>query len=770
MRRIHFFLVGIAILAASLSRGILVRAATNDPEVDAQATAVATNLQLFGMQPMDITTDPTDGNYVYAASYTPNGIFHSSDGGETWQGLPSGVDYGAGRHIAVDETNGDVYAMVGDNVIKSTDHGTTWSVLTANLEGHPIMGSMSLMTNGIYIVGVDNGQVQVSSDGGASFTVVTLGTTGMSQSIVSLAAGSAGTVYAILQHESEETSTLYRSLDNGLTWTNMAVENAGMPAGSRYYGVSVDPANSNHVVLASYHPSYDSYHSLNGGASWTVLEQSNGNQIGANEGVFDGAGRLYIGVNYTDDPQSVVPTWESITMATPLSSVRGDIYAVDNTNPQTIFTNTGLGIAKSEDGGVSWVDRVDGLTAVQTFAISQTDDKDVVWLGANGGLARTTNFTADVPEWDYPILPETGLSSVKAVWVKPTDADIVVAGVTDHISRSTDGGTTWNQADAPAFVGTVENLIQSPRDQDTLYAAYTNTSLIEDSYNGGVLKSVNGGVTWTELDFPTTLASSALAVGVQDDADVLYAGIGSGGSETGVYKFVNDTWTKLDETFGGFYVNNILVHPEDNDIVFVSLEADSTVGSLYKSTDGGMTWTVIENGLEGTSHLGAMTAQTGDTTTLYLAGQAFDGEGMIYKSTDGGDSWSEYYAGLQQEFFYALLFDGLLAGNDRGAFDLKSLGKIVLKANKHGERYTLNLSLKDAATKLALEERRVTIYQRKPGKTWKILRLAKTNDNGAVTLNTTARKNTKFKVVWKPSKNDRAEYTRSTSNIVKIGK
>lgn len=740
-------------------------------EAEVQDTSVANNLGLFGIQPMDITTDPSNGDYVYTASYTPNGIFHSSDGGVTWQGLPSTVDYGAGRDVTVDATTGDVYAMVGDDIIKSTDHGATWTALTENLVDHPIMGAASIFANGVYMFAASGGQVQISTDKGESFiSVVVNGSTTntSSQNVISLAASATGVFYAVFQDENGNTgSTLFRSTTNGQSWTNMNVDTAGVAVGSRFYGVAVDPDNVNHLVLSSYHPDYNSYHSLDGGSSWTVLQ--NGTiRIGGDEAVFTGAGRLYIGTYYTDNPQVVTPTWTAVNQTTPLSSVRGDIYAVNYQNPLTVFTNTGLGIAKTEDGGSTWTDQVEGLTALQTFAISQADDKDVVWIGANGGLAKTTNFTAKSPDWEFPITPDSGISAVKAVWVHPTDSNRVVAGLSGFISISTDGGATWNHASGASFMGTVEYIIPSPRDNQILYALYTNTSLTEDAYNGGVLKSVDAGSTWTELNFPTTLGNGALAVGVNNDEDVLYVGLGSGGTETGVYTFNGTSWTKLDESFNGLYVNNILVHPDDNTMLLVSCEAYSTVGSLFKSTDSGITWTTITTGLEDTNHLDAMAAQTGATAALYLSGQAGGTSyGMIYKSTDNGDSWSPYYQGLKQEFFYALLFDGLVGANDRGLYEYKTRATIKLKRQTVANKTQLKITLKDAATNKQLAKQRVKIYSReKKGKPWRRIATVKTNAKGKAIVMVSATA-VQLQARWTPKKTYKNEYIKAQSKVVK---
>lgn len=760
-----FFIISIALASLlNIWPATKVQAASN---VDTQDTAVATNLGLFGGLPLDIAVDPNaDGQYVYVTTYTPNGLFSSDDTGVSWTGLSAAVDYGAGKAITIDPATGDVYAAIGDDLLKTTDHGNTWTSLTDHLVGEfPLVGSELAWLDGILVVAVDNGAVQVSADDGVTFTSVTL-QAGTRQNVISIAGDNTGQVYAVLIDYNTDTTQVFKSIDHGVTWSVLDVAAGGVAAGSVFYSVAVDPLDADHVILGSYHPDYNSYHSFDGGNSWSALLNGS-NRIGGEQTVFDGIGGLYIGIYFTNDASVAAPVWSAINTDTPLSSVRGDIYAVDAVHPTTIYSNTSMGVAKSEDQGATWVDSVDGITAVKTYAITQAENKDNVWLGANGGLAKTANFTAEQPDWEYPILPEANGGSIYAVWVKPGNGEYVVTGSSNFFYYTEDGGTSWTQAEAPDFFGTVEAIVPSAVNNQVLYALYTNTSLTEDAYNGGVMTSADAGKNWEELNFPITLSTGALAVAERNNKDVLYVGIGAGGSETGVYTLREGIWTKLDEDFNGLYVNSIFVHPEDNATLFVSVEADSTVGSLYKSNDRGNSWTLIEAGLEGANHLDAMTTQPGANAPMYLTGQAFGGEGVVYKSTDQGDSWSEYYIGLKQEFFYALLFDGLITGNDRGLFSLQSLGKIKLtNTNLNNHRHRLTITLRDAATLTVLGKRQLTVYRKKSGKAWQAIDTIKTKANGKVHITVRAGSGAKLKIIWKPNKQDRAEYNKTTSRVL----
>jgi photosystem II stability/assembly factor-like uncharacterized protein len=122
---------------------------------------------------------------------------------------------------------------------------------------------------------------------------------------------------------------------------------------------------------------------------------------------------------------------------------------------------------------------------------------------------------------------------------------------------------------------------------------------------GGLWKTTNGGVTWTPI-MDSLPAASIGAVRVhQANPDVVWIGSGergrrnSAGVGTGVYKTLDGgrTWTRVPGLNNTGAINEILIDPRDQDVVYVSALgntwADSPDRGLYKTTDGGRTWTKI---------------------------------------------------------------------------------------------------------------------------------------------------------------------------------
>ncbi|MBD3299704.1 MAG: hypothetical protein GF341_13690, partial [candidate division Zixibacteria bacterium] len=109
------------------------------------------------------------------------------------------------------------------------------------------------------------------------------------------------------------------------------------------------------------------------------------------------------------------------------------------------------------------------------------------------------------------------------------------------------------------------------------------------------------------------------------------------------------TWAEAGPTNIPGRITDIAVHPTDIDIVY----AGSAAGGVFKSTDGGGSWTAVFDDV-GTQSIGAMAIHPNDPNILYVgtgesntAGDSYEGTGM-YKSTDAGATWT--YVGLPNSY------------------------------------------------------------------------------------------------------------------------
>ena len=186
---------------------------------------------------------------------------------------------------------------------------------------------------------------------------------------------------------------------------------------------------------------------------------------------------------------------------------------------------------------------------------------------------------------------------------------------------------------------------------------------------GGLWKTVNHGTTFTSVfDNQPDFALGAVAL-AQSRPDTVYLGTGEANNSrstydgNGVYKSTDGgkTWTKSGLPDAG-RIGRIVVHPKNPDIVFVAasgrLYSQNPERGVYRSTDGGKSWTkTLDHQVDG-REIGAIDIAMDPSNPNHLYAATYDkvrrpwtfGEGgpgsALWKSTDGGSSWRQLTKGL----------------------------------------------------------------------------------------------------------------------------
>jgi len=191
------------------------------------------------------------------------------------------------------------------------------------------------------------------------------------------------------------------------------------------------------------------------------------------------------------------------------------------------------------------------------------------------------------------------------------------------------------------------------------------------SASGGVWKSVNGGTTYKPVfDKQPVQSIGAIAIDPKNPKTVW---VGSGEAWTrnstsvgnGIYKSTDggDNWTNLGLPESE-RIAKILIDPTDTNTVYVcvpgKLWSDSADRGVYKTSDGGKTWSQILKGSNLSTGCSMMTMDKASPKTLYAGLWDFRRKGWtfrsggdgpnapsgsgLYKSTDGGANWTEISA------------------------------------------------------------------------------------------------------------------------------
>ena len=193
--------------------------------------------------------------------------------------------------------------------------------------------------------------------------------------------------------------------------------------------------------------------------------------------------------------------------------------------------------------------------------------------------------------------------------------------------------------------------------------------LLVGAASGGVWKSVNAGTTWEPIFDHYGSQSIGDVAFFQADTSIVWVGTGeatnrnSVGWGDGIYKSVDGGRTFTNMGLRDTYqISEIATHPTNPDIVYVAAVGHlfdySGDRGLYKTTDGGATWTKLTSGLPDDKRVGAtvVAMDPDDPETLYVGmynrlRQPFHMQsggpgGGLFKSTDGGASWRKLTNGL----------------------------------------------------------------------------------------------------------------------------
>jgi photosystem II stability/assembly factor-like uncharacterized protein len=210
----------------------------------------------------------------------------------------------------------------------------------------------------------------------------------------------------------------------------------------------------------------------------------------------------------------------------------------------------------------------------------------------------------------------------------------------------------------------------SGRITDVAVAASDPKTIFVATANGGVWKTMDGGERWEPVfDDQDTLAIGAVAVAPSNPM-VVYVGTGEPNPRNsvswgkGIYRSRDggQTWTFAGLPDAG-HVGRIVVHPINPNVLYAAVLGrfwgPNSERGLYKSTDGGQTWTASQFLDEDTGFVD-VAMDPSDPDTLYAAAypvrrDAFAGgapkmqwgpKGGLYKTSDGGRSWTKMTGGL----------------------------------------------------------------------------------------------------------------------------
>jgi photosystem II stability/assembly factor-like uncharacterized protein len=256
--------------------------------------------------------------------------------------------------------------------------------------------------------------------------------------------------------------------------------------------------------------------------------------------------------------------------------------------------------------------------------------------------------------------PHRGGRTVGAAGV-PQQPNVFYIGVNNGgVWKTTDFGRTWKPIFDKQPTGSIGDIAVAPSNPEVIYACSGEGLQRPDlSVGNGVYKSVDGGKTWTNTGLMDAQQIGGIAIDPHNENRVFIAALGhpyGPNVERGIYRTLDGgkTWEKVlykDENTGAIQVT---IDPVNPNIVFADLWAgrlgpwengawQGPESGLFKSVDGGSTWTKITKGLpaaaDGLGRIGFCIAAS-NTKRMYACVDAAKGGG-VYKSDDAGESWNQ---------------------------------------------------------------------------------------------------------------------------------
>lgn len=271
--------------------------------------------------------------------------------------------------------------------------------------------------------------------------------------------------------------------------------------------------------------------------------------------------------------------------------------------------------------------------------IYKTTDNGITWKNISDGFLKT--------------------GTVGAIAVSESNPNIVIAGMGEHAARgvmtsmgdgvykSTDAGKSWKHIGLDK-TRHISDVIIDPTNPDIIFVAAQGAQY-GGSAERGIYRSIDGGTTWERTLFVNNkTGASDLSMDMKNPS-ILYAAMWehrrypwimeSGGKDSGLYKSTDGgtTWSKMKEGLPkDFGKAGVSVSRANNEIVFAVIEAEGTKGGVYKSVDAGKKWTQVNKdriNIARSWYYMEIFADTQNENIVYVL------NAPVTKSIDGGKSF-----------------------------------------------------------------------------------------------------------------------------------
>ena len=522
-----------------------------------------------------IAVDPSDSNH-WLIGGAQGGVWETTDGGTNWAPrTDSKVSLAMGA-LAFSASNPDiVYAGTGEGsfsgdsyagggLLKSTDGGTSWSLLAAATFAKSGFNAIRVdPTNADVLVAASTRGIAGklasfpplplrgifrSTDGGSTWS---RRLAGEATDIAVNPANFSQQYGGIGDNFQAAANGVYRSLDGGVTWNPIAGPWTGLSGGVGRVALAIAPSNAN-VLYVSIQDVFSSPSQPNDG-------------------------RL-LGLWVTSDAWSATPTWTAID-ATPASGYCSSqcwydhVLSVDPANPSILYAG-GVGLWKFN--GTTWTNVTTGIH-VDQHAMAWVGSRFIV--GNDGGVFSTINGGTSWTSHNTNL----AITQFYAGSLHPSNGDFALGGTQDNGTDKWTGASSW----PTVFGGDGGYSAFSSSAPNTNWAVTTQNLGIWRTTNGAGFAAADAGITKSGAIFIAPIVKCPSS----DDTILAAAAV--------LWKTTNfftsapsaPTWSANSPSFGGS-ITTIAFAPSDATCNTYAI--GTSTGLMRLTTNGGATWADID--------------------------------------------------------------------------------------------------------------------------------------------------------------------------------
>jgi photosystem II stability/assembly factor-like uncharacterized protein len=276
-------------------------------------------------------------------------------------------------------------------------------------------------------------------------------------------------------------------------------------------------------------------------------------------------------------------TWEKFPS---FSARRVTTVAIDPQLPATIYAGTmGDAVYKSPDGGQHWLPHNVGLKEHVSFVnqfVFHPALSEKIYAATTVGAFYTKDAGR---EWEERMNGMKEVHIVTAIAINPKDPAVLYGGTTGGIYRSEDGAATWKkinnglipESELMASMALGVNAIEIDRiNPDVVYAGTTK----------GLYRTTSKGETWERIGQTISDPFISSIVLHPSDPSILYIG-----GPAGVWKSTDagKTWQPTNKGLGTLNIRALAMEPKHLETLY----AGTNGSGLYRSADAAATWTAV---------------------------------------------------------------------------------------------------------------------------------------------------------------------------------